>query len=378
MTFAPVMGTSTSGVARLISASDVHALSVQALGLDPTLLDLEAPEALAALVRRAASFITPCPPRLLRAAVLRALGGLVDLSGERRAEWREAVDDVIEALESYGDLLELPANDLTDGEALRTLYLAPPTFVALDQVLFLIGGQLDGTDPLPSDLRGAVEYRSHTRRLRLSDVSEVVKRLRAIGWIELPRHLWLSAPGSETARQLLARADAALSAATTSGEVPGLTVLDLDTPPTYYLGRWTEPKRRSGRFVARREQRYGADLWSYVELSGGNVTNLVDLPLAPRSAPMRPCDAAWYLQMAIDAEAGHPQVFQLRPKPPAGSVILDLFSPIPLWARRRWDVLGEEVARHRSLLAYRFLKAEFADVRRTLETELWLQERTAP
>jgi hypothetical protein len=61
-----------------------------------------------------------------------------------------------------------------------------------------------------------------------------------------------------------------------------------------------------------------------------------------------------------------------------GSIIVDFRSPIRLWARRRWDVLGEEVSRHRSLLAYRFPEAEFADVRRTLQTELWLQERSAP
>ncbi len=367
-----------NAAARLLSAEEVHALSVEALGLDPSSLDLESPEALAALVRRAASFTAPCPPRLLRAAVLRALHGLVNMSGEQRDEWRSKVDEAIESLVSYGDLLELPADDPANGEAVRILYLAPPTFVALDGVMFLIGGQIDGADPVPSDLRPGVEYRSHTRRLRPGDAADVVRRLWAIGWIELPRSLWLAAPHSEAPDQLLARTYAALSTAATSGEVPGLRVLDPDTPPTYYPGRWVEPKRKSGRFVARREQRYGADLWSLVELLNGNVTRLVDLPLDTRSTPVRPCDAAWHIQMAIDAVGGHPQLFQLRPKPLAGSVIVDFFAPIPLWARRRWDVLGEEVPRYRSLFAYRFLEAEFADVRHTLESELWMRERTAP
>lgn len=367
-----------NAVPRLLSREEVHALSVAALGLDPSSLDLEAPEALAALVRRAASFAAPCPPPFIRGAVLRVLRGLVDMSSERRDEWRSAVDHTIESLVSYGDLLELPADDPADGEAVRTLYLAPPSFVASDGVVFLIGGQLDGADPVPFDLRAKVEYRSHTRRLRASDAADVAKRLRAMGWIELPRDLWLAAPRRELPDQLLARANAALSVAHSSGEVPGLIVLDPDTPPTYYPGRWAEPTRKSGRFVARREQRYGADLWSFVELSSGSVTKLVDLPLDARSAPVRPCDSAWHLQMAIDALAGHAQLFQLRPKPPAGSVIVDLFSPIPLWARRRWDVLGEEVPRQRSLFAYRFPEAEFEDVRRTIESELWLQERSAP
>lgn len=367
--------TSRNVSARALSAAEVHALSVEALGLDPNSVDLVAPEVLAALIRRAASFAAPCPPRLLRAAVLRALDGLVDMEGERREAWRTTVDDLIESLVSYGDLLELPADEGGSGEAVRILYLAPPTFVTLDSVIFLIGGQIDGADPVPSDLRAEVEYRSHTRRLRPVDAADVARRLGAIGWIELPRTLWLAGPRSDTPDQLLARAYAALASATTSGEVPGLRVLDPNTPPTYYPGRWAEPKRKSGRFVARREQRYGADLWSLVELSNGNVTNLVDLPLDTRSAPLRPCDAAWHIQMAIDAVEGHPQPFQFRPKPPKGSVIVDFFSPVPLWARRRWDVLGEEVSRSRSLFAYRFPEAELADVQRTLEAELWLQER---
>jgi hypothetical protein len=297
------------------------------------------------------------------------------MAGEASDEWRNMIDETIETLTSYGDLLELPAPDLADGDLVRSLFLAPPTFVALDQVVFLIGGQLDGIDPLPSDIRRAVEYRSHTRRLRQGDVTEVAKRLRAIGWIELRRDLWLSSPRNETSDQLVGRATGALSAAPTSGVVPGLIVLDPDLPNTYYPKRWVDPKRKSGVFVARREQRYGADLWSYVKLSDGEVTHLVDLPLDSRSTAERPCDAAWHLQMATDAVRGQPQVFQLRARPPAGSVIVDFFSPVPLWARRRWDVLGEEVPRQRSLFSYRFPEAEFVDVQRTLSTELWLKER---
>jgi hypothetical protein len=359
----------------LVSVADVHALAVEHLGLDATVLDLEALESLAALVRRAASLTTPCTPRLLRATVLRALLGLLDMAGEAGDEWRNMIDETIETLTSYGDLLELPVRDPADGDTVRTLFLAPPTFVALGHVMFMLGGQLDGLDPLPSDIRGLVEYRSHTRRLRQGDLTEVAKRLRAIGWVELPRDLWLPAPRNETADQLLGRAMAALSAGSTSGEVAGLIVLDPTLPNNYYRGRWVASKRRSGVFIARREQRYGADLWSYVKLSDGEVTHLVDLPLDARSTAERPCDAAWHLQMAIDAVRGHPQVFQLRARSPAGSVIVDFFSPVPLWARRRWDVLGEEVPRQRSLFAYRFPEAEFIDVQRTLSSELWLTQR---
>jgi hypothetical protein len=371
------LGIPTASPVRVLSASEVHALSVGSLGLDAELLDLESPEALAALVRRAASFAAPCSPRVLRDAVLRALDGLVASGPDAIRELRTTIDETIEALTSYGDLLELPAIDLEDSAAGRTLYLAPPTFVCIDDVLFLVGGALDGGEPVPSDLRAAVECRSHTRRMHPGDAPEVAKRLRAIGWVELRRDLWLPAPGRETPEQVVARANAVLAASSTVGEVPGLVVLDPDTPITFYRGRWAEPMRKTGRYVARREQRYGADLWSYVELSNGAVTHLVDLPLDTRT-DVRPCDTAWHLQMAIDNMAGQPQRYRRRASPPAGLVLVDFFSPVPLWARRRWDVLGEEIARSGSLFAYGFPIDMFADVERTLHCDLWLAEVESP
>src|SRR5690349_6769599 len=71
------LGMGNASHARVLSANEVHALSVRSLGLDAELLDLESPEAFAALVRRAASFAAPCSPRVLRDAVLQALDGLV-------------------------------------------------------------------------------------------------------------------------------------------------------------------------------------------------------------------------------------------------------------------------------------------------------------
>jgi hypothetical protein len=367
------VGMPTASHVRAMSSSEVHALSVEALGLDGELLDLESPEALAALVRRAASFTAPCSPRVLRHAVLRALDGLVSSGADASQELRMSIDEMIEALTSYGDLLDLPTVDLEDGAGRRTLYLAPPTYVCIDDVLFLLGGALDGGDPVPSDLRASVEYRSHTRRMRPGDAPEVAKRLRAIGWVEIRRDLWLPAPSRETPEQMVARANAALAVSSTVGEVPGLVVLDPETPVTFYRGRWVEPTRKSGRYVARREQRYGADLWSYVKVSNGTVTHLVDLPLDRRS-DLRPCDTAWHLQMAIDATSERPQLYRRRASPPAGFILIDFFSPVPLWARRRWDVLGEEIARRGSLFAYSFPIDVFTDVERTLHSDLWLAE----
>src|SRR6185437_889460 len=142
--------------------------------------------------------------------------------------------------------------------------------------------------------------------------------------------------------------------------------------------RWRSPHRDSGRFIARREQSYGADLWSYVELRDGAVTHLVDLPTDTRTPDACGCDEAWQLQMAIDATNGRPQRFRLRTAPPNGTTIVDFFLPIPRWARRKFDALGEKVTPVKCLLSYKFAHA-IADVAIECVTgELWLSESSAP
>ena len=74
--------------------------------------------------------------------------------------------------------------------------------------------------------------------------------------------------------------------------------------------RWREVRADSGRFVARRDQAYGSNLWCYVELSNGEPQRLLDFPLA--GSRWRGCDEAWRLQMAIDAQRGAPQRFRLQ------------------------------------------------------------------
>src|SRR5438552_13583365 len=96
----------------------VQARAVGALGLDATTLDLEAPEAIAAILRRAASFTAPCPPRVLRECTMAALRGLVipvqradGSDDEARERMRALVTATIESLIAYGDFLELPVAD---------------------------------------------------------------------------------------------------------------------------------------------------------------------------------------------------------------------------------------------------------------------------
>jgi hypothetical protein len=150
-------------------------------------------------------------------------------------------------------------------------------------------------------------------------------------------------------------------------------VLDPTRPVRFYRGRWAEPRAKTGRFVARRSQAYGAELWCYVQLRDGCPERLIDLPLP--GSRWRGCDEAWRLQLAIDADRAEPQRFRVR-SGCGGAAVIELFSPLPMWARRRWEAVGESVPRSGCLLAYRFATAELEEELRFARDEVWLDERS--
>jgi hypothetical protein len=51
-----------------------------------------------------------------------------------------------------------------------------------------------------------------------------------------------------------------------------------------------------------------------------------------------------------------------------------VFSPVPMWARRRWDAVGEPVTLSGCVFAYRFGAAELEEEARFARDVLWLAE----
>jgi FPC/CPF motif-containing protein YcgG len=79
--------------------------------------------------------------------------------------------------------------------------------------------------------------------------------------------------------------------------------------------------------------------------------------------------------MAIDAVNGTPQRYSIVQSRNAETVVLQFFSPVPKWAQRRWDALGERLVDHRGcLFSYVIPRQEVAEERRFLTTQLWLSE----
>ena len=308
----------------------------------------------------------PCSAKTLVRNVMDPLKGLANDIEEMRAKVRET----LEAMIAHGDLLEsfdIEEDVLSDVPVL--LYAAPASFFARESGTAILLGI--SSAELLGNLADRIEYSNHVRRLHPIAGEDLSADLQQLGFIEIPYNFWSRLPQKMTSAQHLDYMNGLLDASGPSGDVPGLSVLDWDRPVQYYRGRWISPSSRSGRYVARRSQAYGADLWCYVELRVGKPTSLVDLPLADSN--WRGCDEAWRLQMAIDAHRGNAQQFRVR-REIGNRYMLQFFSPLPMWARRRFDSVGQPVSSAGCLFAYRLAEAELAEEVRFATDELWLAE----
>lgn len=352
---------------RQISAAELHALKVAELSLDPDAVDLTSVEALSGALRRAASFLCPCTAATLVQAVVRPLRGLI----EDVEALQTTVDDTLEAMVAHGDILEhRSVDDGVDAGGIALLYAAPPSFVVRKSgAIILLGIASDQLSALPEGLERRIDYVHHVRHLRPSAGEDLRDDLRQLGLIELSQERWLNAPRAETPGEHVARLDRTLDAVQPSREIPGLFVLDPARPVRFYKGRWTDVRpSHSGRFVGRRAQAFGAHLWCYVEIHNGRPERMVDFPIG--NSRWRGCDEAWRLQMALDAQRGQSQQFRTRD----GARVVEFFSPVPMWARRRWDAVGEPVASSGCLFAYRLPEAEVGEELDFMRRVLWLQE----
>ena len=354
---------------RQVDSKEVCFRKVSELGLDPEVVDFFSTEAVAATLRRAAGFLCPCSTATLVRNVVSPLQGLVENLETTKKVIRETLDKLI----VHGDVFEYRDLDLVDDSGHVMLYAAPASFVVRESGAVVLLGIESDQSVLPDDLKNRIEYTRHLRRINPFRGENLAVELKELGFVEISYAQWLKAPKQKTPEQHLSRFDILLDAARPSGEIPKLSLLDPEQPVRYYRGRWTEVLSQSGRFVARRGQAYGADIWCYVQINKGNPEHLVDFPVDGNKNQWRGCDEAWYLQMAIDAKRGEPQRFRIRKDVEAGSSI-EFFSPVPMWAQRKWDAVGEPVHGSGYLFAYKFPESEISEELHFIRENLWLEE----
>jgi hypothetical protein len=343
----------------------IAAAAVAGMGLDQEVSGIDSPEALAAAIRRAASFSCPTTQRELSKAVVESLEWLVSdpdsLAGEVTAS--------LEAVINYGDLLDL-SNIGGKPSKSSDLYLAPPSFVVRRSgAVLLIGIATEGQPIVGEELSQRVVYERHVRSIMGPAGPQLLEDLADDGLRHVAIDQWLACPRPLSATELITLYDARLSASIEPGPIDGLSLLDAARSVAYYRGRWRPPTSQDeGRFVARRPREYGADLWCYVELRGGVPTGLIDLPIG--SGIVRGCDEAWRLQGAIDAVRGHPQTARYSPSGASGRIV-QLTLPTPSWLQRRWDAVGIPVVVPGALVSYRFETKDLQEELDFAETMLW-------
>lgn len=348
-----------------LNAAEASALSIRTLGLDPELVGLTSREGLAASLRRAASFMCPTSPSRLVGAVL---GAVRPLANEGEIS-REDLTDLLDLLLAAGDLLELRREE---DRPVRLLYLGPPSYIEREPGTYLISGVRPfGVSLVDFELAPLVEQEGHTRTIRIEAVN-AAERLADAGLRPIERQRWVATPRAEQAASLIARIEGRLDAASSSGDIEGLQVIDPSTKVRYYRGRWRAPKAAdTGDFVARRPQAYGADLWCAVRLVNGGPTKLVEFPIDNPVVPGR--DEAWRLQMAIDATRGEPQRFATEIFGASSAVIVKFFSPIPGFAERYLQLLGLALESPGALFAYRVPIGAMPSLTELLNSMLWMK-----
>ena len=354
---------------RILTNIEVHNRAVAQLGLDPTTLGLTSVEAIAAALRRAASFLCPCAPATLIRGVVEPMRGLVDDLTSISVLAQETLESMI----ATGDFFEhSDIEEDTLGGSAKLIYAAPASFVPRENgSVILLGIPAFHLPGVPDGLAERIEHTGYLRRLSPVHREDLGTELNQLGFIEVSADRWLQVPRRVSAAQHLARVDHLLTSAQPSGDVPGLSILDPESSVLYYRGRWASSRSQTGRFIARRSQAYGADLWCYIELRDGNPVRLVDFPLA--DSRWRGADEAWHVQMAIDAQRGEPQRLRVVPGP-EGTSDIQFFSPVPMWAQRRWDAIGEKVSTSGCLFAYRVSESDLLEELRFTRDMLWLED----
>ena len=351
---------------RIITVEDANKITIDNLRLDSGSLNLSSAEGIAGVLRKVACFKCPCPTRELNEFSDSLLKGLIS------NEEREKIPDIVESMISYGDLLEAPDRD---SNAKKLLFGSQPAFVrANDSTVLFLGIVPDGFPPLPSILISKIEFANHIRRIK--NVSENdINVIKKIGLQEFSMEYWQRSPLKETSEKFLKKINQALEKNNSSISKEGIKVISPEKNSSsniiYYKQRWTELKSSmEGHFVARRERRFENPLWCYIKFKNNKITNTLNLPLD--SINRRGCDEAWRIQMALDSSNKTPQLFGVE-KIDQNKIVLNFFSPVPKWASRRWDVLGEPVSRN-SLFSYCFEKDIVRKEIKYCKEMLWLDQ----
>ena len=332
----------------------LEGLHIQGYGFD----DLEF---LASFIRQVAARSCPCSHRIL---IKTTLALLRPLDPDEKLSLR--ISDCLDELIAYGDLVEI--RDQDDTKDLVTLRIPSAVKVSPQRILLLGDPQHGLRSDAPSFI-AKPELHGCARTVLVEDADAAMSHLLVDGYTLVSYEQWCRIPKLITAEDLVARYARKMASQDPVGSLGELELLIPETNVKYYQGRWKQAKAQTGMFVAKRTRRFGSPSWCCVKLEGGVAVGLVSFPT---QSGVRGCDEAWHLQQAIDRARSAPQRYSVRLDQETGFSFLDFYSPVPEWAHRRWNAIGERVDSKGSLFSYRFDSSALADEIRFAETRMWV------
>jgi hypothetical protein len=226
---------------------------------------------------------------------------------------------------------------------------------------------------LPDELVRDLEESGFVRSLAPHAEDDWDDVLLPLGFVRLSSDHWFGAPAPTSAREHVTRYDGRLANSPVGGDPSGFEVLDPEGNRRFYRDRWKPAVGVRGRCVGRRTLPFGGRVWSYLELDGQRVIRILDFPSGQIGV-----DEAWHLQMAMDACSREAQPYQEQVLAGPGgeplSVEIRCFGPLPSWAERRLEAVGERIPNSKgAMLTFRIPVEEAEEETEFLRRSLWLQ-----
>ncbi len=349
---------------REITIEKANKITIENLRLDSESLNLSSVEGIAGVIRKVSGFKCPCSTKELNDFSESLLKELIPESELNK------ISDIVDSMISYGDLLEQSSRE---DASRKVLYGSSPAFVRINNtVVLLLGIVPEGFPPLPHSLISKIEFINHVRKLTNLSEKEIGS-IKESGLQEFPCTYWLKSPQKEHPKDFLKKIDREIEKMPKDPITEDVEIIDIESKVDFYKSRWKKLKPSiSGKFIARRKRKYGNFIWSYIKVKDGGMKRK-DLPFSFQY--QRGCDEAWRIQMALDYLNEHPQVFSIE-NISQDKIIIDFFSPIPRWASRKWDVLGNPVPGRKALFSYCFAGNNAIQEVEYCKKMLWMTERS--
>lgn len=326
----------------------------------------------ACVLRRVAGILCPCATSALTNAARRSLEHLPELIEHFESPLEDVLEASLEGLMTGGDLIELSRVAITESEGKHTwLFTAPPSFVERDCRAYVFGVAPDDAAFLPTALFERLRYDGALRFIESAPPNDVGSTLKALGLRVIKSDAWLAVQKVESAQNVVSKMTDRLQRQGTKGDLNDVSLLGhAGSNYVPYSRRWKPPSDETGFYIVRTPQVYGAPLWSFAELSNGRVLKALRLPFDDSS--VRACDVAWRVQLAIDAAAGHPATYTVKPEGVDFSLSANF--PLPLAAKRRLLFLGgRSSANAGSRFTFRLSSSQQAREERFLRDHYWLK-----